>query len=282
MTQPLVDTHVHLWHPQQLSYPWLAGAPAINRPFGLEDFRAASAGLNVEKMVFMECDAAAEDRLKEVAWVSSLAKDEPRLQAILASAPLELGEGVREQLNQLAAYPLVKGVRRLIQSEGSGFALRPDFVKGVKLLPEFNFSFDICIRHHQLADTIKLVEQCPEVTFILDHVGKPDIKAQLFDPWRAEIKDLARFPNVYCKISGLVTEADLQHWTRQDLKPYIDHVVAAFGPDRIIYAGDWPVSTLATTYKTWVETLSWATAALSAEERHKLFYQNAVSIYKLA
>lgn len=281
MAQPIVDTHVHLWDPNHINYPWLAGVPAIDRPFVLEDFRAASAGLNVEKIVFMECDAAAEDGLKEAAWVSSLAQEEPRIQGIIAFAPLEQGEGVSGYLQQLVKDPLVKGVRRLIQAEGPGFAIQPDFVKGVQLLPTYNLSFDLCLRHYQLADTIKLVEQCPEVSFILDHIGKPDIKGQLFDPWRAEIKALANFPNAYCKISGLVTEADLENWTREDLKPYIDHVIEVFGPDRIIYGGDWPVSTQATTYKTWVETLDWATKVLSDEERHKLFYENAISFYRL-
>ncbi|HXW00022.1 MAG TPA: amidohydrolase family protein [Anaerolineae bacterium] len=282
MAQPIVDTHVHLWDPNHISYPWLAGAPAINRPFVLEDFRAASAGLNVEKIVFMECDAAAEDGLKEAAWVSSLAREEPRIQGIIAFAPLERGEGVRGYLDQLVKDSLVKGVRRLIQSERPGFASQPDFVKGVQCLPAYNLSFDLCLRHYQLADTLKLVEQCPGVFFILDHIGKPDIKSQLFDPWRAEIKALARFSNTYCKISGLVTEADLENWTRQDLKPYIDHVIEVFGPDRIIYGGDWPVSTLATTYRTWVETLDWATEDLSDAERHKLFYENAISFYRLS
>ena len=281
MTTPVIDTHVHLLDPGQIRYPWLESVPPLNQPFRVQEFQAASTGLGIEKIVFMEVDAHADDGLKEVAWVSELAQAEPRIEGIVAAAPLEQGEAVKPYLESLAHYPLVKGVRRLIQGEGPGFSRQPDFVQGVQLLPAFNLSFDICIYHHQLADVLQLVGQCPAVDFVLDHVGKPGIKAGRFDPWRAEIEALAQFPNVACKISGMVTEADHQHWTPEQLRPYIDHVVAAFGPERIMYGGDWPVSTLATTYKTWFETLQAATAHFSDGDRHKLFYANASAFYKL-
>ncbi|NJN84460.1 MAG: amidohydrolase family protein, partial [Caldilineaceae bacterium] len=198
-----------------------------------------------------------------------------------AHAPLEKGDAVRGQLAELAANPLVKSVRRLIQSEGVDFPLQPDFVRGVKLVAEHGLRFDLCIFHPQLANTVRLVEQCPEVSFVLDHIGKPDIKNGLMEPWREEIVALASLPNVYCKLSGMVTEADHQRWTPDDLKPYIDHVVAAFGKERIMYGGDWPVSTQAATYRRWLETLDWATADFSPADKHKLFYQNAVDFYGL-
>ena len=281
MTIPIVDTHVHLLDPGQIRYPWLAEVPAINRPYKKKEFEEASAGLGVEKMVFMEVDAYDDDGLKEVAWVSELAREEPRLQGLVAFAPLERGEAVGQYLAALVKYPLVKGVRRLIQSEGPGFCLQADFVAAVKRLPEFNLSFDICIKHNQLGEVIRLVEQCPGVAFVLDHVGKPNIKDHLLEPWQAEITALASFSNVMCKISGMVTEADHQNWTRDDLKPYIDHVIQAFGPDRIMYGGDWPVSTLATTYAGWLETLQWAVQDLTSEDKHKLFYKNGLAFYNL-
>jgi L-fuconolactonase len=135
--------------------------------------------------------------------------------------------------------------------------------------------------HHQLGDVLRLVEQCPEIHFVLDHLGKPDAKTPLFEPWAGQITELARFPKVYCKLSGLVTEADHQKWTREGVKPYIDHALQAFGPNRVMYGGDWPVSLLATTYREWVETLRWATADRSTNDHHKLFYRNAQRYYKL-
>jgi L-fuconolactonase len=222
-----------------------------------------------------------EAGLREAQWVGQLTHHEPRIQAIVAFAPLEQGNEARAILDQLAKMPLVKGVRRLIQSEGAGFAVQPDFVKGVQALANYDFSFDICIKHHQLSDVLRLVEQCPDIAFVLDHLGKPDAQTPLFEAWAAQMTALAQFPNVQCKLSGLVTEADHQHWVREDVKPYIDHVIDVLGVDRVMYGGDWPVSLLATTYKEWVETLLWATAHLHPADQHKLFYENARLFYGL-
>jgi L-fuconolactonase len=154
-------------------------------------------------------------------------------------------------------------------------------VNGVKTLSRYGLSFDLCIFHPQLANTIRLVEQCPHVQFILDHIGKPDIKNQLFDPWKQEIQTLASFPNVHCKISGLVTEADLEAWTPADLQPYIEHIIACFGFDRVIYGSDWPVSTQASEYPRWVQTLKDAVSGCSSEELQNLFRDNAIRFYRL-
>lgn len=278
----VIDSHIHFWNPDQLQYDWLANVPAINRPFLPADLAQQAAQVNLQKIVFVQCDCITAHNLKEVEWVAALAQEEPRIQAIVAFAPLEKGAAAREHLQALTTFPLVKGVRRLIQSEGAGFCLQSDFIQGVQLLAEFNYSFDLCIFHYQLSDVIKMVERCPQVSFVLDHLGKPAIKAGVLDPWREEIKLLASFPNVACKLSGAVTEADLKQWTPADLQPYIDHVIEAFGPDQVMYGGDWPVSLLATTYQVWLETLDAATAALSATEKEKLFYQNARTFYKLS
>lgn len=278
----IIDSHIHFWKPGELQYDWLADYPTINRSFSPADLARQANQANLEKIVFVQSDCLPAQGLKEVEWVMALAQEEPRIQAIVAFAPLEEGSTAGEYLRALTAYPLVKGVRRLIQSERAGFCLQPDFVKGVQLLAEFNYSFDLCIFHYQLDDAIKLVEQCPQVSFVLDHLGKPAIKARLLDPWREEIKRLASFPNVACKLSGAVTEADWSQWTPADLQPYIDHIIQSFGTDRVMYGGDWPVSLLATTYQTWLKTLDTATGELSAVEKEKLFYQNAGTFYKLS
>ena len=278
---PIVDTHVHLWNPAKLRYPWLEEVPPLNRSFLLADYQAACGGIDVEAMVFVQCDAHPEDGLKETAWVTSLAKDEPRIKGIVAWAPLEKSEEAESVLEELADNSLVKGVRRLIQSESLEFCLQPNFIKGVQMLEKFGFSFDICISHPQLANTVQFVKSCPDVQFILDHIGKPGIKDQRLEPWKLDIKALSALPNVSCKISGLVTEADVDNWTSDDLKPYIDHVVECFGFDRVIYGSDWPVSTLATEYPRWVETLNWAVEGCSDDELRKLFHDNAVRFYRI-
>ena len=278
---PIVDTHVHLWHPKQLRYPWLTEVPTLNRPYLLKDYIAACGALEIESMVFVQCDTHPDDGLKETAWVTTLAAVDPRIQGIVAWAPLEEGARVAPFVEKLAENRLVKGIRRLIQSESVDFCVQPNFVSGVKVLSRYGLSFDICIFHPQLANAIRLVEQCPHVQFILDHIGKPDIKNQLFDPWKQEIETLAGFPNVHCKISGLVTEADLEKWTPADLQPYIEHVISCFGFDRVIYGSDWPVSTQASDYPRWVQTLKDAVSGCSPEALRNLFRDNAIKFYRL-
>lgn len=278
---PIVDTHVHLWHPKQLRYPWLAEVPALNRPYLLKDYIAAYGALAIESIVFVQCDTHPDDGLKETAWVTSLAAVDPRIRGIVAWAPLEEGVQVAPFVEKLAENRLVKGIRRLIQSESVDFCVHPDFVSGVKTLSRYGLSFDLCIFHPQLANAIRLVEQCPHVQFILDHIGKPDIKNQLFDPWKQEIKTLAGFPNVHCKISGLVTEAELETWTPADLQPYIEHVITCFSFDRVIYGSDWPVSTQASDYQRWVQTLKDAISGCTSQELRNLFRDNAIKFYKL-
>ena len=279
---PIVDTHLHLWDPNNLRYAWLDGIPLLNQKYLPEGYQADTASLNVEKMVFLQCEVDFAQALDEAAWVTSLAKTDPRIEAIVPWAPLEMGRAARPDLETLAENKLVKGIRRIIQFEPDPeFCLQPGFIEGVRMLPEFGFSFDICINHSQMANTLKFVRQCPEVSFILDHIGKPDIRYQVFEPWKTHMKEFAALPNVYCKMSGLVVEADMEKWTKEDLRPYIDHVLDCFGFDRMMFGGDWPVVLQASTYARWVETLEWAVAGCSDEERRKLFHDNAIEFYRL-
>ena len=279
---PIVDTHLHLWDTNYLRYPWLDGIPLLNRPYLLEDYRRATEPVQVEMMVFLQCECDSSQFMQEAQWVTNLSKEDPRIKGIVPWAPLEKGNAARADLERLAENKLVKGIRRIIQFEPDiDFCLRPDFVKGVQLLADYNLSFDLCISHVQMANSIKLVAQCPNVRFILDHIGKPDIKNQVFEPWKEELRALAGFPNVWCKMSGLVTEADHRHWTQEELKPYIDHVVDCFGFDRVMYGGDWPVAAQATPYPRWVETLEWAVHGCSDTELRQLFRDNAIGFYRL-
>lgn len=276
----IVDSHVHFWNPPQLSYSWLDGLPALNHALLPADFAAASANANVGKIIFVESGCEPAQSLAEVNWVSQLAKDEPRLKAIIAHAPLEKGESARDELDALASLPLVKGVRRNLQSErDADFLLRPDFIAGVKLLAGSNFTFDICIRHDQLAATAELVRRVPQVTFVLDHFGKPDVRGKTKEPWAKDLSALASLPNVVCKISGLVTEADWCHWQPADLKFYFDWTLKCFGFDRILFGGDWPVATLATSYERWLETVRAFVSPASEADQTKLFQTNAERIY---
>lgn len=278
---PIVDTHVHLWDPAHLNYPWLRDVPKLNQPFLPANYRTHCGDVQVDQMVFLECDLDPTQFLEEAQWVASLMDEEPRLTGIVAHAPLHKGDAVRADLEALSQVPRVKGVRRLIQSEAVDFCVQPDFVAGVQALQDFNMRFDLCIFHPQLANTIALVKKCPNVQFVLDHIGKPGIKAGIVEPWKTELKQLAELPNVVCKVSGVVTEADHDNWTFEDIKPYLDHVFDTFGFDRVMYGGDWPVSTLATDYPTWVSVLDRLLAGCSDDELKKFYCTNAISFYGL-
>lgn len=279
---PIVDAHIHLWDPAKLRYPWLDNIPLLNRPHLLEDYRRACGPLRVEKMVFLQCECDFAQYRQEADWVASLVEDEPRLVGMVPWAPLEQGDAAKDAVAAPAENPMVKGIRRIIQFEPDlEFCLRPDFVRGVRMLAEFNLSFDVCIASEHMANTIKLIRQCPDVQFILDHIAKPHIREGEREPWRTHLTTLAGFDNVWCKMSGLVTEADHQHWTREQLKPYIDHVIECFGFDRLVYAGDWPVVTQASEYTRWVDALLWAVEGCTKSEQRKLFHDNAVAFYRL-
>ena len=278
----IVDTHVHFWKPELLGYPWLDSLPQLKRAFLPDNFSAASAGVSMNKLVFVESGCESSQSLAEVDWISELVKTEPRLRGIVAHAPLERGRSARVQLVLLANRPLVKGVRRLLQGEeNADFCLQPKFIAGVKLLAEFDFTFDVCIRHEQLPAVTELVRRVPEVQFVLDHFGKPPVRDGKIESWATEIKALAELPNVSCKISGLTTEADWKTWRPENLKPCFETVLAAFGWDRVMFGGDWPVCTLATDYQRWVETVAVLTASATDADRKKLFQTNAEKFYRI-
>jgi predicted TIM-barrel fold metal-dependent hydrolase len=278
----IVDSHVHLWNPAQLRYSWLDGLPTLNRAFLPADFVAASANSNVNKIIFVESGCEPAQNFAEADWISDLAKSETRLKGIVAHADLEKGETARADLEKLAANPLVKGVRRNLQGErDADFCLRPDFIVGVKLLAEFGFAFDLCVRHEQLRSAAELARRVPQVNFVLDHFGKPDVRGKKTEPWTADLKSLASLPNVVCKISGLATEADWKNWQPADLKIYFERVLECFGFDRILFGSDWPVATLATSYERWLETVQEFFSFASVADQIKLFQTNAEGIYRV-
>ena len=278
----IVDSHVHLADPSRFSYPWTAGAPSLNRTVLPADLSAAAAPYEIDRFVFVEVDVEAPQEVDEARWVASLAESEPRLQGIVACANLEKGDAVKGDLEALAAIKGVKSIRRLIQNQPDpDFCIAPDFLKGLAMLADYDLAFDICIFHHHLPNAIEMVKRTPNVRFVLDHIGKPDIRAGLTEPWRANMKALAALPNVWCKISGVVTEADHAKWTREEVRPYIEHAIDCFGFERSMYGGDWHVVELATPYPRWVELVDWVTESASAEERQQLFRDTATDFYRL-
>lgn len=278
----IIDSHVHLLDQSRFRYGWAAGAPALARDWRLDDLVRAAAPYEIEGIVFVEVDVDDPQYLDEADWVEATAEVDARLKGAVVALPLERGAAIEPEIAKVATLKTTRGVRRLIQNQADpDFVLRPHFLEALKLLPKYGLSFDICIFHRQLGKTLEMVRRCPEVSFVLDHIAKPGIKDSLVEPWRSEMTELAKLPNVACKLSGVTTEADHAAWTPAQLRPYIDHAIAGFGPDRILYGGDWPVSTLAGDYLQWLTLLEAATTHFSAAERRKLFHDNAARIYRL-
>ncbi len=279
MSFTYIDTHVHFWDQQTLAYPWLAGVPAIagrHTPAELQQ----EAGINLPaQIVFVECGAPGRE---EVAWVERLAAHEPRITGIVAKVMMNEGAATTAAIAELQRHPLVRGVRHNIQDEPDHrFCLSPEFIAGVQHLGAVGLGFDLCCRHHQLPAVIELVGRCSDTRFILDHCGKPGIKPGLFEPWREHIRELAVRPNVTCKLSGLITEADHAAWTIDQLRPYVDHVLAAFDPSRVLFGGDWPVAKLAGTYPRWLDTARQLVSHVSPDGQDAIFAGNARRVYRL-
>jgi L-fuconolactonase len=276
----IVDSHVHLWDPRRFRMPWLDDIDQLRRPYEMEVFAEHTRDVSVDQAVYVQVDTTPAYGLLEARWATDQSSP---LAGVVAYAPIEDGEIVATYLNELQQLgPRVKGIRRLLQAEPDpDFLVAPSFIEGLRILPKYGYSFDICIVHPQLARTIEMVRACPETQFIFDHLGKPDIRSGRLDPWREQVAELASLPNVVCKISGVVTEADHAGWTPRDVEPYISHALSVFGEDRVLFGGDWPVVTLASTYRRWVETLDELTRALSPTAKRKLWADNARRVYRL-
>ncbi len=277
-----IDTHVHFWDRARHEYSWLEPLNAISAPHVPATLQGEAGSSMPARIVFVQAGSHGAQGFAEAQWVTSLAAREPRIGGMVAFAPMDADAATVDAIARLAELPLVRGVRHNIESlaDVSAIATGP-FADGVRELGRRGLSFDHCCKHHQLTATIELVRQCPGTQVILDHAGKPDIRTGLLDPWREDVATLARLPNVVCKFSGLVTEADHANWQPHDLRPYVDHLLHAFGPARLMFGSDWPVVKLAASYPRWLETAQALTASLSPTERNAIFHDNARRVYRL-
>jgi predicted TIM-barrel fold metal-dependent hydrolase len=278
----IVDTHQHLWDKDLFHYAWLEPLPALDRSFRLDDYGQASRGLEIEKTVFVECDVDEAQVMAETLHILRLADDPTnRIGGIVASGRPEK-DGFEAHLEKLVRHPKVKGVRRILHTGPDETGIAAKFVENVARLEKYGLSFDICVLARQLPVAIHLVSKCPGVSFVLDHCGVPEVKDQRLDPWRERIRELSKFPNVSCKISGLVAYADPANWKPEDLRSFVDHAIQCFGWDRVMFGSDWPVCNLTASYARWVETLRSLTNSAGGVNQKKLFRENAMRVYRLS
>jgi L-fuconolactonase len=283
---PIVDTHQHLWDLTKFDLPWTKGADVgpIAKSFVSADYLAAIQGSNVVKSVYMEVDVTPAQQSKEADYVIDICEkgQTPMVAAVISGRPNSAE--FKAYITKYSKSKYIKGVRQVLHSDATpaGYCLDPKFVDGIKLLGDLGLSFDLCMRAGELLDGVKLVDQCPKTRFIVDHCGNMGVQSkdeELRAKWKLGMKEFAARPNVVCKISGLIASAKPGAWKPEDLAPNITYSMDTFGSDRIMFGGDWPVCTLAATYRQWVEALQTITAGFTDANRKKLFHDNAVKFY---
>jgi L-fuconolactonase len=279
MSNARIDAHHHLWRYLPPGPGWMAdGMEGLRRDFLIEDLRAVTAEVGVTGTIVVET----ERTVQETGWLSQVAASDDLIRGVVGWAPLT-SPAVVAELERIASLPKMKAIRHPIHDESDDqFVLRDDFNRGVAALKQFDLRYDILIFEKHLPQTIQFVDRHPDQVFILDHLAKPRIRDRVFSPWRENIRELARRSNVYCKVSGVVTEADWHTWSQEDVSPYIEIVVEAFTPNRLMFGSDWPVMTLASSYRRWMATIQSAIAQLSLTERERILGGTAVEAYSLS
>jgi L-fuconolactonase len=282
MNIPLIDPHIHLWDTKHLNYPWLENVPVINRNFLLGDYDEAVGDADIEAMVFVQCECLPEQHMDELAWVQGLADKDTRLQGIVPWAPLESGEAVRDCLQKMVADSRVKGVRRIIEfEENPRFCESEGFIRGVQLLGEFGLHCELTVAPEHFPSVMKLISSAPGTRFILDHVGSPHIARGELQPWKDAIQAFADSGPHFCKFSNFVCNANLDTWTTEDIRPFADAVIEAFGPERLIWASDWPHCLRAASWRQVLDLADALTQHLNESDRQLIFHDNAVRFYRL-
>ncbi len=271
----LIDSHQHFWSYQAAEYPWIPAGSALHRDWLPDDLAPLLNAARLNGCVAVQ----ARQTIDESKWLLDLAERHSIIKGVVGWVDLRATD-VGRQLATLSGRPKFRGVRHVVQDERDPeFMLGPTFQRGIAELHQFGLTYDILIYPHQFPAAIALARKFPDQPFVLDHIAKPPIKAGELEPWRAQIQDLARSPNVCCKVSGMVTEADHTGWKSSDFTPFLDVVTEAFGMDRLMFGSDWPVCLLAATYPQTVQLVRDYFAAASAADRSKIFGGNAARFY---
>lgn len=273
-----VDSHQHFWRYSAQQQPWIDDSMAVLR----RDFMPPELGLEL-KQVGVDASVAVQvgQSLAETEFLLDLAEQHRFIRGVVGWVDLRAPELVRT-LEVLSAHERFKGVRHIVQSEPAGFLAEPAFRAGVAELARFDLSYDVLVYAHQLPEAVDFVRALPEVRFVLDHLAKPPIREGRLDPWREHLRRLAELPNVACKLSGLVTEAAWNGWQPSELRPFIDAAVDSFGPGRLLMGSDWPVCTLAGSYRDVMGVFFDYFASFSAAEQAAIFGDTAARVYRLS
>lgn len=272
-----VDAHQHFWNYNPVRDTWITpDMHVLRRDYLPGDLEPILACHRFDGCVAIQADQSdAETR-----FLLRLANEHPFIKGVVGWINLQ-ASNLSEQLAQYRGQEKLKGFRHIVQAEPDGFLLQPDFVRGVATIGRAGYVYDLLVYHHQLPRALAFLERLPEQRIVLDHIGKPGIRKREFEEWANTIRQFASFPEVYCKLSGLVTEAGGQAWKPDDFTPYLEHVVACFGIDRILFGSDWPVCLVAASYATQLDVITRFTEPFSDVDKQKVFGENAERFYNL-
>ena len=274
----IIDAHHHLWKYNPPEYGWIDDSmKALKQDFLPEDLEAEMQAANIAGTIVVQ----ARQSLEETRWLLEMADKHPFINGVVGWIDLR-SPYVVQQLRDFAGHPKLVGARHVIHDEADeDFMLRPEFKTGLVYAGAYGLCYDLLLFPRHLRRAVKLVNSLPRQRFILDHLGKPPIQKGELEPWKADINKLATYPNVWCKLSGMVTEADWNRWTPDDLKPYMEIILEAFGPDRIMIGSDWPVCTLAGAYSKVMKIVPDFIKSLNQADQARILYKNAIDCYQL-
>ena len=274
----VIDSHHHFWKYNQHDFGWINDEMSvIRRDFLPEDLKQTISAAGVDGVISVQ----ARQLLKETDWLLRLARENDFILGVTGWLPLS-DDDAEEHLEKYAVKEKLKAVRHVIQDEADDyFILRKDFNRGVSLLKKYDLVYEILIFEKHLPQTIDFVDRHQDQIFVLDHIAKPLIKDNIIYPWKKNITELAKRPNVFCKVSGMVTEADFKTWTPEQLRPYFNVVLEAFGPERLMFGSDWPVCLVAAGYGEWLQTVKGFISGLSENEQKMILGGTAQRVYGL-
>lgn len=272
-----IDAHHHFWHYSPDEYGWIDDRmQALRRNFMPVDLERELKLAHVQATVAVQ----ARQTLEETSWLLDLAAESKFIQAVVGWAPIAAKE-FPEVLDALQQNPKLKGLRHVVQGEADGFLDGAEFNRGIGAMRDTGLVYDLLITARQLGEATRFVSLHPHQIFVLDHIAKPGIASNQFGAWDSEIRELACHDNVFCKLSGMVTEADWHRWSSEGLRPYFETVLDAFGPSRLMAGSDWPVLTVACSYQSWWQTVEAWIASLSHSERAEIEGGVAARVYQI-
>ncbi|MEJ7644151.1 MAG: amidohydrolase family protein [Chryseolinea sp.] len=275
---PRIDSHQHFWKFNPLRDAWINDdMRSIQRDFLPEDLKRMLDSYSFDGCISVQADQSTTENK----FLLDLASRNEFVRGVVGWVDLQ-SPGLHEQLSLYSSNKLMKGFRHVLQGEPQrDFMLRPDFMRGISALNSFGFTYDILIFPDQLGYTKKFIEAFPNQPFVVDHLAKPYIREKKLAEWKSDISDIAEYENVFCKVSGMVTEADWKNWEASDFRPYLDTVLEAFGPSRLMFGSDWPVCQVAATYSSVVEVAVKYFGQLSRHEQDSVFGNTAKKFYNL-